>query len=179
VLAVARFGHQAELASGFGADEVLSHRPTRALVERLAEWTGAGRFEAWRGLPMLNGGVDVVYDTVTSPETLEVAVRVTRSRGAVVALGVEPAKRFEWTPLYFKELSLVGSNAFGFETLDGHRQHAMRWYLDWVKEGELDVTPILTHHFPLHDYRRAFRACLDQGESGAVKVVFDYREAAP
>ena len=113
---------------------------------------------------------------MTSPETLEVGVRVTRSRGSIVALGVEPPKRFEWTPLYFKELSLVGSNAFGMETVGGLRKHAMRFYLDWVEDGSLDVTPILTHSFRLEAYREAFQSCLDQGGSGAVKVVFDHRE---
>jgi threonine dehydrogenase-like Zn-dependent dehydrogenase len=122
---------------------------------------------------MLNGGVDVVYDTVTSPETLEVGVRVTRSRGSIVALGVEPPRRFEWTPLYFKELRLVGSNAFGVEEWQGRRQHAMEWYLEWVRTGQVDVVPILTHRFALDDYREAFLACHDQGASGAVKVLFD------
>jgi threonine dehydrogenase-like Zn-dependent dehydrogenase len=173
VLAVARFEHQAELARRFGAEVVFAHRPTKALVERVAEATGAELNTPWRGLPMLNGGVDLVIDTVSSPETLEVGLRVTRSRGQIVALGVEPPKRFEWTPLYFKELSLVGSNAFGMETLDGRRQHAMEWYLEFIRDRKLDVTPIITHRFALDDYRDAFMACHDQGQSGAVKVLFD------
>ena len=64
---------------------------------QVGEALGVDLQEPWRGLPMLNGGVDMVYDTVTSPETLEVGVRITRPRGSVVALGVEPPKRFEWT----------------------------------------------------------------------------------
>ena len=122
---------------------------------------------------MLNGGVDVVYDTVTSPKTLEVGVRIARSRGRIVALGVEPPARFEWTPLYFKELVLAGSNAFAIEAWDGRRQHAMEWYLEFVKNRQIDVTPIITHRFPLDDYADAFMSCYHQGSSGAVKVLFD------
>jgi threonine dehydrogenase-like Zn-dependent dehydrogenase len=122
---------------------------------------------------MLNGGLDVVYDTVSSAETLEVSVRAVRSRGRIVALGVEPPRRFEWTPLYFKEISLVGSNGFGIETLDGRRQHAMQWYFEWIRTRKLDVTPIITHRFPLDGYREAFLTCHDQGRHGAVKVLFD------
>jgi len=173
VLAVARYAHQAELARSLGAELVLDHRPTRGIVEGVANAVCAELNEPWRGLPMVNGGVDVVIDTVTSPETLEVGVRVTRSRGQIVALGVEPPKRFEWTPLYFKELALVGSNAFGMETWDGRRQHAMEWYLEFVQRGLVDVTPIITHRFALEDWRDAFMVCHDQGRSGAVKVVFD------
>jgi threonine dehydrogenase-like Zn-dependent dehydrogenase len=123
---------------------------------------------------MLNGGVDVIYDTVGLAETLEVGIRITRPRGAIVITGVEMPERFEWTPLYFKEIHLIGSNAFGFEDFAGERKHAFEIYFDLVKTKRIDVTPILTHRFVLEDYREAFLACLEQGKSGAVKVLFDY-----
>ncbi|MBW2229325.1 MAG: alcohol dehydrogenase catalytic domain-containing protein [Deltaproteobacteria bacterium] len=173
VLAVARYDHQARLAEKLGAERVIAHEPAAAVVHAVAEAVGVGVHTPWRGLPMLNGGVDVVYDTVTSPGTLEVSVRIARTRGTIVALGVEPPKRFEWTPLYFKELSLVGSNAFAIEEHAGRRQHAMEWYLEWVRERRVDVTPIITHRFALDDYGNAFMTCFDQGASGAVKVLFD------
>jgi threonine dehydrogenase-like Zn-dependent dehydrogenase len=174
VLAVARFAHQARLASAFGAERVLAHEPVRALIAEVAEAVGADLREPYRGLPMLDGGVDVVYDTVCAPATVEVGLRITRSRGTLVALGVEPPRRFEWTPLYFKELALVGSNAFGFEDWDGRRRHALEWYLDFAASGLVDATPIITHRFPLSRYREAFLACYDQSRSGAVKVLFEY-----
>ncbi len=174
VLAVARFPHQGQLAAGFGAEAVLPHRPLRALIEALGERLGAELQEPMRGLPMLNGGVDVVYDTVTAAETLEVGVRVTRPRGSIVGLGVEAPKRFEWTPLYWKEIALVGSNAFGVEELEGRRQHAMEWYFELIRTHRIDVTPIITHRYPLESWRDAFLCCWDQGRSGAVKVLFDH-----
>jgi len=173
VLGVARYDHQARLAERFGAERVLRHQPARRIIEDLAQLTGADLLEPWRGLPMLNGGVDVVYDTVSGPETLEVGVRVTQSRGRIIALGVEPPRRFEWTPFYFKELALVGSNAFGVEAHDGRRQHAIHWYFEFIRDEHIDVTPIITHRFPLADYRDAFMTCWDQGRHGAVKVLFD------
>jgi hypothetical protein len=53
------------------------------------------------------------------------------------APGVEPPKRFEWTPLYFKELRVVGSNGFGVESVRGVSQHAMLHYFDFVGERDL------------------------------------------
>jgi threonine dehydrogenase-like Zn-dependent dehydrogenase len=179
VLAVARFPHQARLAERLGAAEVLAHAPARALVERVAAATGSELLQPWRGLPMLVGGVDVVYDTVGAPATLEVGVRVTKSRGRISVTGVEAPRRFEWTPLYFKELQVVGSNAFGEETFEGRRQHAMAWYLEWAASGRVDVTPILTHRFALDAWQKAFLACFDQRRSGAVKVLFDYSRPTP
>ncbi len=173
VLAVARFDHQARLAEQLGAQRVFRHQPTKDIVRDVAQETGSALNEPWVGLPMLNGGVDVVYDTVSSAETMEVGLRVARSFGSLVIIGVEPARSFEWTPLYFKEISIIGSNGFGIEEFDGRRQHAMEWYFEFITERGLDVTPIITHHFPMRDYREAFMSCYDQGSSGAVKVLFD------
>lgn len=173
VLAVARYDHQAELARQLGAKMVLPHQPTRQLVGRIAEATGASLNKPWLGLPMLNGGVNAVYDTVSSAETMGVGLRVTRSFGFMVIIGVEPAKTFEWTPLYFKEINIIGSNGFGIEEFEGRRKHAMEWYFDFIQQRGLDVTPIITHHFAMRDYRDAFMSCYDQGRSGAVKVLFN------
>ena len=175
VLAVARFDHQARLARQLGAERVFPHRPALGIIDGIAEIVGADVQRPWRGLPMVNGGVDVVYDSVGAAETIEVGVRITRPRGRIVVMGVEVPRRFEWTPMYFKEIAIVGSNAFAIEEWDGRRQHAMAWYFEFIRSKRLDVTPIITHRFRLAEYSDAFLACYDQGASGAVKVLFDFR----
>jgi threonine dehydrogenase-like Zn-dependent dehydrogenase len=175
VLAVARFSHQRALAERFGAALVLPHEPATALIERVGAETGAELMRPWYGAPWLHGGgVEVIYDTVGLPATVETGLRIVASRGAIVVTGVEAPQRFEWTPLYFKEVAVIGSNAFGVEDFEGRRRHAMEIYLDLVASGRIDVTPILTHRFALDRYRDAFLACGDQGRSGAVKVLFEY-----
>ncbi len=94
----------------------------------------------------------------------------------IVITGVATPKRFEWTPLYFKEVSLIGSNGFGFEDFQGQRKHAIEIYFDLIKERGFDITPILTHRFPLERYADAFLAGWDHGKSRAVKVLFEYPE---
>jgi threonine dehydrogenase-like Zn-dependent dehydrogenase len=171
---VARFGAQADLATKFGAARVLAHEPRLELIEALAEWSGAVLHTAFAGLPMAHpGGIDVVYDTVARPETLEVGVRVLAERGTLVQTGVHTPGRWEYTPVYFKELSIVGSNAFGVEEVEGVRQHALRHYLDLVLAGRVDLTGMLTHRFPLDHWHAALRALSAQEESGAVKVAFE------
>jgi threonine dehydrogenase-like Zn-dependent dehydrogenase len=179
VLAVARFPHQQRLAEQFGAAHVIPWRPTDGIIRGVSELLHADVLTPWYGQPMLNGGVDVVYDSVGSHESLEVSVRITRSRGRIVVTGVEMPKQFEWTPLYFKEIALIGSNAFAVEELDGRRQHAMQWYFEFIQHQRLDVTPIITHRYRLEAYRDAFMTCWDQGRSGAVKVLFEFPDAAP
>jgi threonine dehydrogenase-like Zn-dependent dehydrogenase len=129
-----------------------------------------------KGLPMAHPGpVDVVYDTVGKPDTFEVGVRVLASRGTLVKAGVHAPGRWEWSPLYFKEISWVGSNAFGVEEVDGVRKHAIDHYLDLVVDGRVDLGSALTHTFRLDQWRDAFLAIANQDQSGAVKVAIDQR----
>jgi threonine dehydrogenase-like Zn-dependent dehydrogenase len=118
----------------------------------------------------------VVYDTVGKPETFEVGVRVLRARGTLVKAGVHAPGRWEWSPLYFKEINWVGSNAFGVEEVSGERKHAIAHYLDLAADGRVNLRPMLTHTFGLEQWRDAFLAIANQGESGAVKVAIDFRQ---
>jgi len=176
VAVVARFDAQAELAHRFGAALVLAHEPRLAVIEELVAWGGGRLRQPLLGLPMAYpGSVDVVYDTVGKPETFEVGVRVLRARGTLVKAGVHAPGRWEWSPLYFKEISWVGSNAFGFEDVEGRRKHAIAHYLDLATDGRVDLRPMLTHTFRLAQWREAFLAIANQAESGAIKVAFDQR----
>lgn len=176
VAVVARWEAQAGLAERLGAAAVFPHEPTAGLVEAVADWSGGVLRRPWDGLPVAHPGkVDVVYDTVGSPATVEVGLRVLAERGTLVQIGVSSPGRFEWTPWYFKELRLVGANAFGIETVDGRRAHAMEHYLRLVDEGRIDLAGMLTHRFPLEAWREAFTTLVEQGDTGAIKVAFDLR----
>jgi threonine dehydrogenase-like Zn-dependent dehydrogenase len=172
VYAIGRYPHQVELAKDLGANEVLVGRP-KELVQSVAELTRAKPLLPERGNPWLLDGVGVVYDTIGSGETLETAIRLVRTRGREVVIGVGVPKRFEWTPLYFKEVQVVGSNVFGVELYHGQRRHAIEVYFELASEG-LDLSPLVTHRFPLNAWREAFSTCMQRRASAAVKVVFDF-----
>jgi threonine dehydrogenase-like Zn-dependent dehydrogenase len=175
VMAVSRFETQTALARSLGAHTV-DPEPRDALIEAVADWSG-GVLQPADGLPMaFPGGIDVVYDTIGAAETLEVGARVLRARGTLVKLGMHGPARWEDTPVYFKEITFTGSNAFGVEEVEGVRKHGIRHYLDMVGSGRIDLTGMLTHTFRLEDWRDAFAALADQGASGAIKVAFDYRQ---
>ena len=175
VATIARWPAQADEARALGA-EVFAHEPADALLEALAAWSGATLRQPWNGLPVAYPGhVDVVYDTVGAPATVELGLRILREQGTLVQLGVSSPARFEWTPWYFKELRLIGSNAFGDETFEGRRQHAFEHFFDLLADGRIDLTGMLTHRFRLEEWREAFTTIVRQGETGAIKVAFDFR----
>ena len=174
---VAAFDHQAALVRRLGAHATFPVLATVPMVEALAEWSGGVLHPTMEGLdgkPMcLPGFVDVAYDTIGKPETFEVEVRVLAARGTIVQTGVAAPGRWEWSPLYFKEVSLVGSNAFGVEEVDGTRRHAIDHYLALAADGRVDLDGLVTHTFALTDWQAAFAALADQAHSGAVKVLLD------
>ncbi|HXW34498.1 MAG TPA: zinc-binding dehydrogenase, partial [Acidimicrobiales bacterium] len=171
---IARFGAQADLARRLGASRVFAHEPRLGLIEEISQWSGGVLHTPFDGLPITHpGGVDVVYDTVARPETLEVGVRVLAERGSLVQTGVHTPGRWESTPVYFKELSIFGSNAFGVEEVDGVRQHALAHYFDFVVDGRVDLTGMLTHRFALEQWWEAVKAIARQDASGAIKVAFE------
>lgn len=175
VATVAMWPAQAAMAEHLGAT-VFNPEPAAELVEALADWSGGVLREPMDGLPTAHPGrVDVVYDTVASTGTIEVAVRVLAERGTLVQLGLSSPGRFEWTPIYFKEIRWVGSNAFGVEEVEGKRQHGIAHYLELTASGRIDLSGMLTHTFRLDDWRQAFETLVRQGDTGAIKVAFDFR----
>lgn len=142
------------------------------LVAQVARRMVTIPLQPWSKRDWLQDGPAVVYDTIGSVETVETSLRLLATGGTLVISGVEPPRRFEWTPLYFKELRVVGSNGFGVEAVGGVAKHAMEHYFDFITAG-FDLTPVITHRFPLERWDEAVLALKDPGRTGAVKVLLE------
>ncbi len=173
VWAATRSGARSALASRLGAHAVLPSSPD-LLVSEVARRVGGVPLRPWSNRDWLQDGPVVVYDTIGSVQTVETSLRLVATGGTVVISGVEPPRRFEWTPLYFKEVRVIGSNGFGIEQVGGVAKHAMEHYFDFVGAG-LDLTPVITHRFPLQRWREAVLTLKDARHTGAVKVLLERR----
>ena len=171
VWAATRPGARAELATRLGAHAVLSSAPGE-LVAQVATRAGTRPLEPWSKRDWLQDGPAVVYDTIGSTQTVETSLRLLATGGTLVVSGVEPPKRFEWTPLYFKELKVIGSNGFGLEEVGGVTKHSMEHYFDFIAGG-LDLTPVITHRFPLERWDEAVLTVKNARKTGAVKVLLE------
>ena len=171
IWAATRPGARAELATRLGAHAVLSSSPDE-LVAQVARRMVTTPLQPWSKHDWLQDGPAVVYDTIGSTETVETSLRLLATGGTLVVSGVEPPKRFEWTPLYFKELRVIGSNGFGIEEVGGIAKHSMEHYFDFVAAG-LDLTSVITHRFPLSRWGEAVLAVKNSRRTGAVKVLLE------
>ena len=171
VWAATRPGARAALATRLGAHAVLSSSPDE-LVAQVARRISTTPLTPWSRHEWLQDGPAVVYDTIGSTETVETSLRLLTTGGTLVISGVEPPKKFEWTPLYFKEVHVIGSNGFGLEDVGGITKHAMEHYFDFISSG-LDLTPVITHRFPLERWDKAVLTLKDARHTGAVKVLLE------
>jgi 2-desacetyl-2-hydroxyethyl bacteriochlorophyllide A dehydrogenase len=146
VLAIDTVADRLEVARGFGAVPVhLTEESPRDVARKL---TG-GR------------GVDAAIDAVGHPDALDLAIRLARKAGTVVAIGVY-AERCEvhMGMVWIKALTLRTGHA----NVIGHVDRV----LGMLAAGTLDPTPLVTHHLPLDDAPDAY-AIYDRRE--ALKIV--------
>jgi len=183
VIAIAKFPHQVEMAKKLGADQVIKSSPPNRVIESVGDYLNYDIFYLKKNKPWLLEGIDFLFDTVASAETLETGLRIVKSRlvdsknnkersGVIILTGVHVPKRFEWTPWYFKEINIIGSNAFSIENFEGTREHAYYHYFRLLEEGRIDPTPIISHKFLLRDYKKAFVVARNQEKFKSIKVKF-------
>jgi S-(hydroxymethyl)glutathione dehydrogenase/alcohol dehydrogenase len=118
----------------------------------------------------LDAEVDVAFDAVGGPETLDLAIRSTRGGGTIVAVGMAPAGvRVELDPFQLtnEEKVLTGS-LYGSED----PAVALPRLLELYRAGRLELTAVLGPRFPLERAEEAIQASLG-GEPGRVLVTFD------
>ncbi|MGH9054332.1 MAG: zinc-binding dehydrogenase, partial [Acidimicrobiales bacterium] len=124
----------------------------------------------------LTGGADVVVDCVGSAESIAAAVGMTRPRGRVVLAGMPGVVRVDLTPLWHREVQLVGAYAYGTEHLPGESDPLPRTFhlaLDVVADAGLGR--LVGARYPLDRFTEAMAHAAEAGRRGTVKVVFDLR----
>ena len=163
-------------ARALGADEVVRlPAGTAARFEDIARRTGGTVQRARFGNYMLSGGYDVVLDCVGTRRSIDESLRWTRSRGQMVLLATGHGRGADLTPVWFTELTVLGSYGRQIERLNGRRIGTYALVHEMMVSGKLDVRRLLTHTFRLSEYRRAFTVGLNKAEHEAVKVTFDFR----
>jgi threonine dehydrogenase-like Zn-dependent dehydrogenase len=172
VTVMARYPQQVEMARRLGADQVLVRDDPYAATARI---TGGKLYAGTFGTRMILGGFDVVYDCVGSQKTVQDSLRWARAGGAVVLAGIrlEPM-RVDLTPVWYQQVDLIGLYGRAMEEWNGIRQSTYDLTASLLLEGKLTAEGLITHRFPLQEWRAAVRTAADK-RSGAIKVVLDCR----
>ena len=139
-----------EMARRMGADVVLDYRTTD-VVERVKKLTG--------------GGADVAIEALGAQETFENALRSLRPGGTLSSLGVYSGKL---QMPYDAFAAGIGDHRIVTTLCPGGKER-MRRLIEMVRTGRVDLTPLLTHTFPLAEIGEAY-ALFGERRDGVIKV---------
>ena len=162
-IATARYPHQARLAEELGADVVVDPDEAHRAVRRA---TGAMVIG-----DTLTRGADAVVDCVGHAETIATGIDVAHAGGRVVLCGMPGTVAVDLTPLWHKEVALVGAYAYGREA-DGRRTFDLAFELTQAA----DLGRLVSATYPLARYQEALTHAAAAGPRGSVKIAFDLRD---
>lgn len=181
-------GYQVEFATRMGATRILYPEDGVAAIARM---TGAKLYRGQLGAEMLVGGFDVVYDTLGSEQSLRQALSWAREGGVVVlASRSHHWMRLDMSPIWNREVTLVGAYAHGAENwpggdttfsvggATGGRVSSFALAATLTREQRLTPERLVTHRFPLREVKTAIAAVRDRVEHRAIKALLDVRDIA-
>jgi len=168
VVVGAKHARQRDLAASLGADHVVPpDQMARAVRRQAASMVLSGQ---------LTGGADVVFDCVGSAASIAESLALVRPRGRVVLVGMPGKVSVDLAPLWHRELTLVGTYAYGNETPpgpDAPERRSFELAVDLV--GTASLGRLVSARYPLERYEEALAHAGAAGRRGAVKVAFDLR----
>lgn len=111
------------------------------------------------------GRFDVAFDASGSPDAVVACLKALRPDGVFVQVGTfrNPMVPIPTDLVMSKELRLETSFRFDRE---------FDWAVDYLVAGRIDVSPLLTHSFPVEDVMEAFRTAGDRRQAMKVQIRF-------
>jgi L-iditol 2-dehydrogenase len=165
-----RYGFQLELAEQAGATRCFRSRDEA--FRWAAALRGAVSYKPTLAPKFVEGGPSLVYDTVGSESSIADAIALTREGGRIVLVGAAAKVSVDWTRIWYRQLSVAGVFAYGHAPYQGQQRDIYDVSIQLMKNDGFGELKMVTHKFPLEDYRAALTAALDKNGYRSVKVVF-------
>lgn len=172
LVVVARHPFQQELARTGGADLVLS-KPTR---KELGQAVGARFIPTTLGGGNLEGGAHLFFDCVGSSRSLQEGMLALQRRGTYVMVATAgDVGKVDFSSVWFRELRLTGTSMYAYGQFQGRRVRTYELAVELLARGDYPFEGLVTHLFPLAQYRRAFQTAYDKRRHHSMKVAIDLR----
>lgn len=153
-----------------GASRLWRGSPAQ-VIDNTADMVGARRLLPASGtLPVLDRGVDAVFDCRGTAASVDLGLHLLRSGGSLILAGRVGRLEVDWSAVANRGLAVAGGAGFGREPAGWRTFAAVR---EWLVDETFPVDGLVTHRYPLDSHATAL-ATATAGESmGAVKVVFE------
>ena len=109
------------------------------------------------------GHFDVLFECTGAAAALASAIPAIKPGGVIVQLGLGGDMTLPVQAMTAKEIQLRGSFRFHEEFFTG---------VEWMRSGQIDVKPLVTHTMPMSDATDAFELASDRSQ--ALKVHLDF-----
>ncbi len=175
ILVLARHDFQAAAAERLGASEVHLAQ-TGDVFEWVATRTGGQVRQPITGRRVVSGGAYLTFECVGSDRTIDDALRLTRDGGRMVLAGLPGiARGVDWTAMFAQELTVIAArNHNNIELWEGRRWKAFELAIHLMEHGGVDLGWMITHRFPLRDFRAALQGASGRAGSKMIKGVFTF-----
>lgn len=172
LVAQVRRKHEADMARSFGASSVVS--PGDEARDALVA-TGAQAYMPIVGDEVFaGGGFPLIFDCVGSEQTVKQSLRYASARGRIVLLGcAAEIPKLDLTFVWARELQIQGYQCYGMEEWRGGREHTFQITHDLILESGAPVESMITHVYPLSQYRDALSTATNRRKTNSVKVLLD------
>jgi len=154
-------------------------RDRTELYKRIAEMTNGKLFKPTLGKKILfgNTGPDLIFDCIASEKTIDDSLHLVKNNGRIVAvgLGYTTTKKVDWAIQIYKEITIAGTMMHGQEEYNGKKINSFDLALEFLSQKPELYTELVTHKFPIDDFKKAIKLSYKKGKNKAIKVVLDYR----
>jgi L-iditol 2-dehydrogenase len=165
-----RHAAQVGRARRAGADSILGGRAQT--FEWAASLAGARVYQPTLAPRFVEGGPALIYDTVGSPGTVADSLSLAREGGRIILVGAAARVRVDLTRLWYRHLTVAGIFAYGPVPWRNGQSDIYDVTMELLRSGIAENLELVTHTYPLEDFRTALAAALDKRASGSIKVAF-------
>ena len=135
------------VADMLGMDKAIN-TDTEAAQDKVLEMTGGK-------------GADLIIDCTGAPPAINAAIDMVKNQGFIIQVGLTPPSfEVDYQKLPLRSIGILGTYGHGWKD----------WELaiKMIASGKINVKPLITHHFPLTDWEKAF-AMSENGEG--IKII--------
>lgn len=175
IIVLAKHSYQGEMAYELGANQVIYLSRGTDYLHETASALSANVLKPVYGPPVIQGGANVVYECVGKKKSVNDALNLAESGGRVVLLGLAGLlEQVDWTTVWLNELNIKGCFAYSTNEFEGKKRNTLDIAIEIMKRKKVDLSPLITHEFPLNHYKEAFRLVTSRNRNTVMKVVFDH-----
>ena len=163
ITSLAKYSHQRTAVESLGAKTVSNFGELQRSSRQLSRSLMIGN--------RVSGGFDVTFDAVGSPDSIQSAIEVTKPGGTIILAGMPYPAKIDLTPLWHKQISLVGSYAYGTEVVGDREIRTFDLAIELAQK--LSPGKFVSVLYSLEDFEEAINHARNAGSRNAIKIAFD------